>query len=193
MNMTTNLIVDFPPSQQCNSKSSSYNDIMVDATVSLSSSSSSSIATNSCRQGPEVCFSQDIEIRFIPNEVKNRHDLWFSEKEINSFKNQPKLMLGTLKANGLTLAQVAKENIESSEVFMGLDNYMTESSASEIVIRRKMMYRDLMREQKRQRSGVYDAEMFTRVARAHSSWFMNRAFIIAKIHSDDADAKDATR
>eukprot|EP01082_Thalassiosira_pseudonana_P009784 g8722.t1 g8722 contig33:70524-71018(+) len=161
MNVHSNLIVDFPSRQRVGS-----------TTTSTSSHVSPSSHSPSTLTRPRVSFSEVIRVQTVPKLSKYQQDLWFTADEIKAFKARPKLMHRALKANGLTLAQFAEENIDNTAAFLGLDNFLTEATLHEL------------REQRRQmETGAYDADRLATVSEHNSSWSTSRAFIIAKIHS----------
>ena len=78
----------------------------------------------------------------------------------------------------------AEENIDNTAAFLGLDNFLTEATLHEVISRRNMLFREVLREQRRQmETGAYDADRLATVSEHNSSWSTSRAFIIAKIHS----------
>mmetsp|Transcript_3666 Transcript_3666/g.8118 ORF Transcript_3666/g.8118 Transcript_3666/m.8118 type:complete len:177 (+) Transcript_3666:99-629(+) len=173
MNVHSNLIVDFPSRQRVGS-----------TTTSTSSHISPSSHSPSTLTRPRVSFSEVIRVQTVPKLSKYQQDLWFTADEIKAFKARPKLMHRALKANGLTLAQFAEENIDNTAAFLGLDNFLTEATLHEVISRRKMLFREVLREQRRQmETGAYDADRLATVSEHNSSWSTSRAFIIAKIHS----------
>ena len=134
-----------------------------------------------------VSFEGSIEINFIENlSHKHKDALWFSQREMNSFKSQDKRVLSTLRANKMTMMQYAELHTHETSAFMGLECYLSATTAREIRYQRQAIQRAVFFEQERQlREDIYDPEAMARVSEAVSAWARKRARIIALIHNPD--------
>ena len=134
-----------------------------------------------------VSFVDTIEINFVENlSHKHKDDLWYCGHEMNTIKFETDRVLRTLRANKMTMVQYAQLHIQETHAFMGLEGYMSATTAREIKYQRQNIRRAVLSEQHRQlRAGIYDPDAMTIVSRAASDWSCRRARIIALIHNRD--------
>ena len=135
-----------------------------------------------------VSFVDTVEINFVENLSCKQHkdDLWYSKHEMNTFKVQANHMLRTLRANKMTMVQYAERHINDTSAFMGLEGYMSATTAREIKYQRQAIRKAVLSEQHRQLiTCIYDPDAMTIVSRAASDWSCRRARIIALIHNPD--------
>ncbi|KAL7528713.1 hypothetical protein ACHAXR_002587 [Thalassiosira sp. AJA248-18] len=132
-----------------------------------------------------VSFHPHIEVRFVENlAVNHKADLYFSEYNIKSFRYQTKLTLKQISSK-MTMAQYAEMNVSDTSTFMGLENYLSESTPRKITGRRRAVVKAVCMEQQRQvEAGVSDQAKMANVAQAESEVSLRRAQIIALLHSD---------
>ncbi|KAL7536644.1 hypothetical protein ACHAXR_011039 [Thalassiosira sp. AJA248-18] len=138
------------------------------------------------RQELRVSFANDFEVKFVEDlSDKYKEVLWFSKRDIKKIKLQAAWIIKTIKANNMTVAQYAAQNIQETSVFMGLENYLSDTSTCEIRYQRRAMVRAVLIEQFRQlEEGIYDPDMMANVCLEASSWSTSRAQIIALLHAE---------
>lgn len=130
-------------------------------------------------------FSETSRLKVVENlTCEYKSDLWYSEIEMNSFKYETALLLKKIKSV-MPMAQYAELNVQSTSLFMGLENHLTEQGCQRVVQRRKAIWKAVLQEQERQRrEGIsYDPESMSKVAQAESELSRTRAVIIGMIHS----------
>jgi len=132
-----------------------------------------------------VSFIDTTEINFVENlSHKHKDDLWYCGHEMNTFKFETDRVLRTLRANKMTMVQYAELHIQETHAFMGLESYMSATTAREIKYQRQKIRRSVFIEQHRQlRTGIYDPDAMAIVSQAASDWSCKRARIIALIHN----------
>eukprot|EP01083_Nonionella_stella_P123184 371078_1 len=146
-------------------------------------------ATIPSRNNSRVSFADDLQITFIANLTNAHKDtLWFTNREMKHFKYQSAMILKALQLNNMTMAQFAELNANETSAFMGLENYLSETTTREIKYQRDAIRRQVLHEQDRQiREGVHDLDAMASVSEAASDWSRKRAGIIALIHTDKRD------
>lgn len=98
-----------------------------------------------------VSFSEKVKAWTIENlSFEHKADLWFTDREILRFRQQTIVLLKSLQARGMTVAQYAAKNTEDTSVFLGLESHLTGTTARHIRDRRKRLARAVMSEQSRQ-------------------------------------------
>ena len=140
----------------------------------------------SCPNMPRVSFADHIEEKIVENlSYKHKTELWFTDHEMKSFRNQTVLLLRNINANSMTIAQYADRNIQDTSVFMGLERFFSKKTPKEIVYKRKAICRAVCSEQQRQlEAGIYDPDEMASISQAASEWSRNRARIIGLIHAE---------
>ena len=132
-----------------------------------------------------VSFADNAEIVFIENlSYKYKADLWFTAREMKSFKSQTVSLLINIKTN-MNMAQYAEMNIQDTSVFMGLEKFMSKKTPKEIVYKRDALYRTVHSEQQRQfEAGIYDPDIMSKISLGWSDWSRKRAQLIGLIHAE---------
>lgn len=176
----TALIVDFPQEHEVPTPT----EVMNDADPSSSSRRSSPKKVTAPPR--RVFFTEEIDMKYIEDlTIEHSEDLWFDEYEIRNFKYQTALMLRTIKASNMSMAQYAELHCDESSAFMGLESYLTETTTQEIRYQRRRIKDAVLHEQRRQcEAGVYDADALANVSKAASDWSRKRSVIIALLHAD---------
>ena len=73
-----------------------------------------------------------------------------------------------------------------TSVFMGLENFLTDTSFQQVILRRKAIRRTVIFEQRRQlNAGIYNPDEIAQVSGAESGCSVKRAHIIGLIHSSN--------
>eukprot|EP01082_Thalassiosira_pseudonana_P009484 g8467.t1 g8467 contig3:170902-171390(-) len=159
------------------------------------SSSSSSLPSSSdlivdfphshCSRSISVRFSNNIEVRFIPNDaIKYKQDLWLSSEEISACRSHGKIMMLSLRSRNMSLLHYAERNIQDTSSFLGLESYLTRSSVREIMVRRRSYFEAVLSEQYRQVSeGLQDVDALSVVSETNSDWARKRSVIIGSLHA----------
>ena len=130
-----------------------------------------------------VSFVDQIQVKFIENlSYKHKSDLWYSQRELKSFKYHSALVLHKVKSV-MTMAQYAELHVDNTSAFLGLENYLSELGYREITHRRQAVRRTVLLEQQRQSNlNIYDPDTMATVAEAKSDFSRRRAQIIGLIH-----------
>lgn len=161
----------------------------------MSLSSSSSLPSSSdlivdfphshCSRSISVRFSNNIEVRFIPNDaIKYKQDLWLSSEEISACRSHGKIMMLSLRSRNMSLLHYAERNIQDTSSFLGLESYLTRSSVREIMVRRRSYFEAVLSEQYRQVSeGLQDVDALSVVSETNSDWARKRSVIIGALHA----------
>mmetsp|Transcript_7825 Transcript_7825/g.17987 ORF Transcript_7825/g.17987 Transcript_7825/m.17987 type:complete len:170 (+) Transcript_7825:236-745(+) len=142
------------------------------------------------RESLRVTFSNTCEVKIVPALTTLTTDgsnlLFYSKEDIKSFKDQSRALICALKRNGFALEDLARRNISSSEVFMGLEAYLNYSVARELSLRRANYMASVLEEHKRQTEvGIVDEDKLARAAAISSEWSQVRARIIGLMHEDE--------
>jgi len=126
---------------------------------------------------------------FVENLViQHKADLWFSKLEMKSFKYVTAMTLRTIKAANMTIAEYAERNAADTSLFMGLENYLTNSTSDSIRRRRRAVVEAVLLEQARQimaHDGICDHEKLAKISEAVTAVDQRRAYIIALIHANN--------
>eukprot|EP01083_Nonionella_stella_P099836 280855_1 len=170
------LIVDFPSRQAFHSSSEQQQQ-----SPSPPTSSSSRL---------QVSFSGDVDITFIQNlSYDHKSDLWFTNREMKSFKYQTALILRSISSFDMTVAQFAEMNAQDTSAFLGLENYLSDTTSEKIKHRRNAICKGVLLEQKRQReAGICDPEAISMLSEAVSELSRRRAHIIGLLHMEKRPA-----
>lgn len=136
--------------------------------------------------GPSVTFEEHIEITFVESLIQeHKSDLWYSCRQMKSFKCHSALLLRKIQSMGTSLADFAQSNLDDTSSWMGLEAYLTEKSASSVERRRERIVAAVVREHRRQvRAGIHDPDALARVSAAESEASHQRARIIALLHDE---------
>ncbi|KAL7534860.1 hypothetical protein ACHAWF_004975 [Thalassiosira exigua] len=139
-----------------------------------------------CDDERRVSFLGKTNVKIIDNlATEHKADLWFTQRDINSFKERTILMLRALYARGMTVAQYADMNVQDTSAFMGLESHLTDITFERIVERRRRIAHAVISEQRRQdHAGVYDPITMSKISEAESNCSRKRARIIGLIHTD---------
>ena len=90
--------------------------------------------------------------------------------------------------NNMTMAQFTELNANETSAFMGLENYLSETTTREIKYQRDAIRRQVLHEHGWQiREGMHDPDAIASNSEAASDWSRKRAGIIALIHTDQRD------
>mmetsp|Transcript_11897 Transcript_11897/g.20662 ORF Transcript_11897/g.20662 Transcript_11897/m.20662 type:complete len:153 (-) Transcript_11897:93-551(-) len=139
-------------------------------------------------RGRSVSFDDQLEMKLIENvSIDHKDDLWFSDEEIESFEQRHRSFLRKLKSNNMNIDRFAELlSGQDTSAFLGLENYLSESSLKAIVFRRKALSMAIQLEQKRQSSaGIRDSKRLAHISEVGSQPATKRARIIALLHADD--------
>lgn len=136
------------------------------------------------RKGTGVSFADHVRVHIVDNlSLKYKDDLWFTRKDMESFKYGVLASLSSILSTGQTMAQYAQSNIEDSSVFLGLENYLQKSTPVAVRHRRERMIRGVLLEQQRQLySGTHDPEALAIISSRLSRESRLRARTIGLIH-----------
>ena len=133
---------------------------------------------------PGVSFATDLEVKIVKN--ISHEDLWFTEQDIQACKRRIALLLGHISSIGVTVAQIAMDNIHDTSAFCGLENYMSKNTAIEIHHRRRAVRKAVLAEQRRQiETGIRDPEIIANIAAHGSRLSTKRAHIIGLLHAEN--------
>ena len=151
---------------------------------------SSSNRVGKTREDLRVTFSDSCQVKIVPTlstlATDSSNSLFYSREDIKSFKDQSRALIFALKRNGFALEDLARRNLMSSEVFMGLEVYLNDSVAHELSLRRANYVASVLGEHTRQMEiGIADEEELARAAAKASEWSQVRARIIGLMHEDD--------
>ena len=140
------------------------------------------------RRRPVVSFADHCQVHLIDNlAFKYKDDMWFSRREMDSFRQQILETLRSVLLTGQTMAQYAQSNIEDSSVFQGLENYLQTNTRDAVWQRRERVIRGVLSEQQRQLdSGTYDPEAFAVISSRLSKGSRLRARTIGLIHIENS-------
>mmetsp|Transcript_5723 Transcript_5723/g.10330 ORF Transcript_5723/g.10330 Transcript_5723/m.10330 type:complete len:187 (-) Transcript_5723:52-612(-) len=146
-----------------------------------------------CGNERRVTFAEDPNVdrikEFDSSRFENRCDLWSTKHDIVTAKLEIVRLLKALRKEGITLAQYAAVNVDTS-FSVGLEKHYSYTSREEILGRRKAVHRAVLSEQERQRAfGIYDSEKMAAVAAHHSEFCRHRARIIGLLHNDERSTR----
>ena len=135
-----------------------------------------------------VSFASHLEVKYIVENLafKHKFDLWFSDPQIQSFRNEVALVIQRITStDGMPMDQFAEElNSRDTSAFLGLESFLTKSIFLEIKLRKDTLISEVLSEQRRQvRFGTYEPDMMAQISKALSGWSWNRARMIAKVHA----------
>ena len=138
---------------------------------------------HSRRRSRFVTFDTEVEIKFVEN-LSLRSDLksslWSSRKELKSYKYHFALSVKEMKK--CTAKGVYPRNIDADD-FVGLENFVTDTSHLEVQARRRATRKAVMMEQHRQdKLGIYDISAFAAVSAKESEWARKRAHFFGALH-----------
>ena len=85
---------------------------------------------NSTCSSPRVSFSSNIEMKFVENlSIEHKSTLWHTPTDMENHKRHAALVLRCVRSMNLSMAQFAENNVGTTEVFMGLENFLRDSEA----------------------------------------------------------------
>lgn len=131
-----------------------------------------------------VSWRDDIATTIAVEDLSAEHksDLWFTQREIEKIKYSAAQLLQLIKSK-MTMAEYAELNSDSTEAFMGLENYLSDSGTRQILERRRSVRRAVLREQRRQATlEIYDPDAMADVSEAESDVARRRARIVGLMH-----------
>ncbi len=133
-----------------------------------------------------VSFVDQATVLFVEDLSQNYKDeLWFSRREMDAFRHRIGPLIIDILTSDTTMAQYADRMIHDTSSFMGLEMYLSPSSAGLIQGRRRNVRRAVLSEQRRQRrDGVLDQDEMRRVAEAITGVSAMRAHTIGMLHAD---------
>lgn len=138
-----------------------------------------------------VQFAENAEVKLVRDLIKYKKDLWFTKNEIESFTSVMALLLRDITSSGMTLGQYAVLYHEDTSVFLGLESYLTPTTAREIKLRRRVLVNAVLSEQQHQRqAGICDPGKLARISETLSEYSVSRARLIGRIHDDRDGASD---
>ncbi len=122
---------------------------------------------------------------FVENLSLNyKTELWFSGSEMRLMKREAAMLLREISSHGISMAEYAEMSVHDTSAFMGLETYLTESSARNIAQRRWAVWNAVLSEQRRQHmAGICDPVKMRSVSEAASGMSSTRAWIIGKLHA----------
>lgn len=124
-----------------------------------------------------VRFADQPKVKLVRNVTKYKKDLWFTKEEFDSFIYQAQL-----QARDLTPAVLYRE--ETTD-FLGLECYLTPSTAREIMRRKRFLVNAILFTQRRQRlAGVRDPGELARISQVLSKCSATRARCIGMVHDE---------
>ncbi len=136
-----------------------------------------------------VSFSDRATVTLVENlSLQHGADLWFSKREMDSFKKQAALLLRTMASNDVTVAEYAEMHLDDTSAFMGLEDHMTPSATGRIRERRGAVRRAVWLEQWRQNAtSAFDPDAMRRALEEITAESFQRAQVIAMLHASNHD------
>mmetsp|Transcript_14223 Transcript_14223/g.30385 ORF Transcript_14223/g.30385 Transcript_14223/m.30385 type:complete len:176 (+) Transcript_14223:81-608(+) len=136
---------------------------------------------------PRVSFAEQLNVTFIENlSLQYKYDLWYTEREMISFRYQAGKLLSSILSSDMTVAQYAEMNMHDTSTFMGLERYFSQNKSRETARLRREICREVIAEQQRQMdAGIYDPEATSLVSEGLSEKSRRRARIIGLLHMTD--------
>lgn len=107
--------------------------------------------------------------------------MWFSRDQLKQFKRGNSVTLNQIKSEShCDMFQYVTDHIGDSDIFMGLEPFLNDSTALKIAISRRNHTRAVLIELNRQiDAGIVDHDEMARVSMKHSHSSRKRAMIIA--------------
>ena len=144
---------------------------------------------NSRKPEKSVSFSEFAQIRVVAKwTIDEQAALFYTRQEISFTQHIHRVTISNIRATGMTLYEFARQNVSSSEVFMGLETQIDKAAAFQVYSRRMRLFHLVLEEQRRQRlngrSVINQAEL-AKVAAMGSEWARKRARILGVLHVDE--------
>lgn len=137
---------------------------------------------------PRVSFAGEVDMKFVENLsiTHDKADLYFTDREIKSFKLNVARLLRDIRSLKLTVAQYAEINVSNTSAFMGIENHLSEQTTQGILNRRRSIRNAVLAEQDRQmKAKIYDPDEMAKVSQAESERSRLRAHLIGMMHASD--------
>mmetsp|Transcript_27038 Transcript_27038/g.51116 ORF Transcript_27038/g.51116 Transcript_27038/m.51116 type:complete len:176 (-) Transcript_27038:256-783(-) len=136
---------------------------------------------------PRVHFADQLSVTFIANlSLQYKYDMWYTEREMTSFRHQTGTLLRSILSSDMTVAQYAEMNMHDTSAFMGLERYFSQNRSRETDRLRREICREVIAEQQRHMdAGIYDPEATSIVSEGLSEKSRRRARIIGLLHMTD--------
>ncbi len=136
-----------------------------------------------------VSFSKQVDVSFVEDLSRwYKADLWFSCREMESFRSRRVLLVAAIVSNGMTMAQYAKRNVDNTSAFLGLEGHFSRAASGMMARRRRAVVAAVLSEHRRQcAAGVFTPEDLRRVLETISRKSFERARVIAKLHVAGGD------
>eukprot|EP00585_Thalassiosira_rotula_P008685 CAMPEP_0196135114 /NCGR_PEP_ID=MMETSP0910-20130528/3865_1 /TAXON_ID=49265 /ORGANISM="Thalassiosira rotula, Strain GSO102" /LENGTH=179 /DNA_ID=CAMNT_0041395205 /DNA_START=119 /DNA_END=655 /DNA_ORIENTATION=- len=140
----------------------------------------------------KVSFAEHFEVMDVTNLThEHKADLWFTSRELESFKDQLSILLRDIVSTNSTVGEYAQKIMTirgDTSAFLGLENYMAKNTASNIRYRRRSICNAILMEQERQSNiDAYDPEAMSRIAGQFSEVSRERARITGLLHADKSE------
>jgi hypothetical protein len=134
-----------------------------------------------------VSFADKPEVIDVENlTIKHRSDLWLSPLEMSHIKRRTTDYLQKIALRGIGNDRLDPEAI-ADEILgtnFGLERYLSATASSNILDRRRTMWRAIRFEQDRQyRIGIRDADLLANISEVESDWSRRSARMIGLQHA----------
>jgi len=137
-----------------------------------------------------VSFADKPELIDVENlTIKHRYDLWLSPLEMsyNKRRNIYDLQKTASRGEGCDGDDRLDPKVIADEIlgtYFGLERYLSPTACSEILDRRRSMWRAILFEQDRQHKiGIRDADLLANISEVESDWSRRRARMIGLQHA----------
>ena len=134
------------------------------------------------------------ETTFVKNlTFEHKSDLWYTKRELDSFKQDTIIALQTLRENNRMITSDNREQqeellfrvAEDTTSFLGLERCLAPSTYRVMKTRQRALKQAIMYEQYRQREyGICDPDVLANISEVESDWSRKRSLIIGLIHAD---------
>lgn len=131
-----------------------------------------------------VRFAENSELKLVRGLGKYKDDLWLTKKDYQDFSHQAALAISRMNSSGVASGQYALLHQEGTSAILGLESFLTPSTAREVKLRRRVLIDAILLEQRRQRiMGFTDPVELARISQSFSEYSAHRARSIGLLHT----------